>query len=201
MEESNGQKILAVVQTLKQWRKREDNTLQALTESEVVKLIQVVKKEINRAIYDTAYRRYKKMAPLLCSLEGQEKYKLLHLNLAIALPGWMTEKEGMQIVEATLGNKEWCRPRSTIKKAWTPEKWFKYMTKEHGTLLLEVCHFPSRLTPSSYISPKYLQNPNPQYMLERFSNPPSREQKSKSKLASPPTIPESACRRGQLSLS
>lgn len=172
IEESSGQKVLAVVQTLKQWRKREDNTLQPLTESEVIKLIEVVTKEINRVIYGIAYRRYKKMAPLLCSLEGQEKYKLLHLNLAIALPDWMPTAEGMRIVETALSNKEWCRPRSTIKKAWTPKKWFKYITKEHGTLLLEVCHFPRAQSSPILLRPKYTKRVNPQYLLERSSNLP-----------------------------
>lgn len=142
IKESSGKTVLAVVQTLKQRRKRDDNTYQGLDQSEVIKLVEVVTKEINRAIYGSAYRRHKKMVPLLCSLEGKEKNQLLHLNLALALPSWMPEAQGMLIAEEALRKKEWCKPRSTLKTAWTPESWFKYMTKEHDTLLLEVSNFP-----------------------------------------------------------
>ena len=147
IKETSGKTVLAVVQTLKQKRKRDDNTYQKLDQSEVAKLVEVVKKEINRSIYGSAYRNHKKMVPLLCSLEGKEKKQLLHLNFALALPSWMTEAQGMLILKKALRKKVWCKPRSTLKKAWTPEDWFEYMTKEHDTLLLEVSNFPLAQAP------------------------------------------------------
>lgn len=134
--------VIALVQTLRQHRKREDGTWQSINASEVRKLALSVAKEFNRRVYGTIYTRYKRQMPMLWSHEGQQKFKRHHLNLTVVLPKWLPVTDAIEILNTCFDSKSWSKKqRRTQKISWSPKNWASYTLKEHESIILDACHF------------------------------------------------------------
>lgn len=102
-----GEHVLAIVQTLRRGRMRDNGTLQIINDSEVKKLALAVRKIIGRRFYGSSYRRYERMPPMCWGYEGQNEDVRDHLNLAIAVPEWMSVVVAMSIIESAFDSMYW----------------------------------------------------------------------------------------------
>jgi hypothetical protein len=136
------EKVLAIVLTLKQFRKRRDNTWEKLSRDEVCKLAKKIGKRLNMDILKTAYRRHGQRLKMLWTLEGDGNGKHLHLNLALAVPENRILEDVKKAFELSKMGLSWTEGRRySMIEAFDKEGWASYINKEHGAVLLDESHF------------------------------------------------------------
>lgn len=145
---NTGEYVLAIVQTLRQGRRRDDRTWQRISDSEVKKLALAVNKEIGRGFYGRIFRRHGKMPPVIWGHEGKTDEIRDHLNLSVAVPQWISVVGAMSIIELAFERMSWSSGyRRSVDIAWNVEGWASYAIKEKDSFLLDACHFESNSTP------------------------------------------------------